>query len=197
MSDYMDFLARQAGYSSYSRYLQSEYWTVFCKHIRKKSCFCCRLESQLQVHHITYERLGQEWPTDVITVCDNCHVAIHDIAKAGTDLSQAHIVHRKSLQKKERRNQPQWVSFFKLLNRSSRQTPHELRIFLEHKGLSSSGKATDKAHRLGFVKKKEGREKWHLRKYLHMMQADKKLKKLRRQGKSIHPMVYKRALEQP
>jgi len=49
----------------------------------------------LDVHHITYERLGCERAEDVVTVCDICHSQIHSLAKhGGVPLREAHLVIR-------------------------------------------------------------------------------------------------------
>ena len=39
---------------------------------------CGRSGVQLEVHHNTYERLGQELPTDLVVLCRNCHQLYHD-----------------------------------------------------------------------------------------------------------------------
>lgn len=60
----------------YYEYIQSPEW----QQVRKralgywgyKCAICCSTEA-LQVHHRTYEHLGQEHPTDVIVLCDECH----------------------------------------------------------------------------------------------------------------------------
>ena len=31
----------------------------------------------LKVHHLTYERLGSEWPTDLQVLCHHCHSRVH------------------------------------------------------------------------------------------------------------------------
>jgi len=87
-----------------------------------------------------------------------------------------------------------WVTWFDLLNKSKHQTINQLKTFLIEKGLSDGNQATSEAFKFGFVRLIEGKEKWNKKKYLEMMQADKKLKKLQGQGrKEIHPMVYMRA----
>ena len=91
-----------------------------------------------------------------------------------------------------------WVSWFKLLNKSKKQTPGQLRAFLEAKGLVQKHQATTKAIKLGFARRTaDGTERWHLKKYINMMQADKKLKKLQARGVPIKPPYYYRALEVP
>ena len=93
-------------------------------------------------------------------------------------------------------NQKWWLPWQKLLNKAAQQTMMELQAFLNQKGLMEEIHATDKAYQLGFVREDEqGRERWSLRKYINMMKADKKVKKLQDQGKRIHPALVRRALE--
>jgi len=191
MSDYMNYLARRVGYATYDKYLHGEHWMLFSEGMRKKSCECCRRTENLQIHHITYDRLGEELPFDVVTVCGTCHIAIHEIASNGTPLNRAHIVYK---QKKNSRRKNEWVSWFKLLNNSKKETLDHLRSFLVERGLSDGEKATDKAFRLGFVKDEEGKERWNVKKYIKMMQADKKIKKCLAHGKDVHPMMHRHAL---
>lgn len=70
----------------YNQYITSAAWEAK-KEERKKvdnyRCVCCGRSEEhtrrgLQVHHITYERLGRENVyTDLCTVCGSCHKKIH------------------------------------------------------------------------------------------------------------------------
>lgn len=40
-------------------------------------CFRCQSEDRLNVHHITYERLGRERMSDLVTLCWSCHRKEH------------------------------------------------------------------------------------------------------------------------
>lgn len=201
MSKYMDYLARCIGYESYNKYLKSEHWLLFSEGIRSRRCFCCHSNKDLHVHHTDYSRLGQELPTDVVTVCGNCHQVIHDMVREGqTSLQNAHWV-LSNRRKKERgctkKGHKKWVSNWRqLLNKSKGQTITDLQSFLEEKGLLVAGPpwATDKAYRLGFAKMVEGKLMWNLPKYISMMQADKKLKKELEKGKPVHPALRQRSL---
>lgn len=99
---------------------------------------------------------------------------------------------------KDRANKKQnnWVSWFTLLNKSKRQTLDELRAFLIDKGLSDGLRATDKAYRLGFVRHRDGKERWNRRKYIAMMQSEKKQRKTEERGGTVHPMTRRRALSE-
>lgn len=39
--------------------------------------FRCTNKRKLQVHHLTYKRLGAELPEDVVVLCERCHVIEH------------------------------------------------------------------------------------------------------------------------
>jgi 5-methylcytosine-specific restriction endonuclease McrA len=66
----------------YRAYLRSDYWWRTRKRIYQRDRYECRIcgaREGLQVHHkfTSYERLGAELDTDLITVCDRCHKRIH------------------------------------------------------------------------------------------------------------------------
>lgn len=76
-------LQRQA----YTAYLRSPKW----KAIRAQVIFrdlgqCqasrggrpCLSRHEIEVHHITYVRFGREALTDLVTVCHECHVHLHN-----------------------------------------------------------------------------------------------------------------------
>jgi len=46
--------------------------------IAKDQCECCGATSQLELHHITYERLTCEDIDDLRVVCRSCHQNIHE-----------------------------------------------------------------------------------------------------------------------
>lgn len=65
----------------YQKYLNSKEW----KEKRQKrleidgyKCACCGSAKSLNVHHTTYERLYGEEMDDLITLCKDCHKAIHE-----------------------------------------------------------------------------------------------------------------------
>lgn len=41
------------------------------------ACECCGAKRNLQVHHLTYERLGREWDQDLEVLCRDCHEREH------------------------------------------------------------------------------------------------------------------------
>jgi len=61
-------------------YLHSEEWAnirldLFAN--RGEKCEICENEKMLQVHHLTYERIFNEDPADLIIVCAGCHYKLH------------------------------------------------------------------------------------------------------------------------
>lgn len=65
---------------SYHEYLKSKQW----QEIRRvkinnawHQCEWCGSRDQLEVHHLTYERLGYERMRDLLVLCHNCHAAHH------------------------------------------------------------------------------------------------------------------------
>lgn len=67
--------------AKYKKYLGSNEW----KNIRNKrlerdgfKCVCCGAAANLEVHHTTYDRIGNENIEDLITLCKDCHKAIHN-----------------------------------------------------------------------------------------------------------------------
>ena len=65
----------------YQEYLQTEYWKRFAHNARKRAGYHCqkcgRGNTLLDVHHLTYERRGKEWYSDVAVLCRHCHSVIH------------------------------------------------------------------------------------------------------------------------
>lgn len=65
----------------YAEYLKTEHWQSLRKKALKKASYRCQLcnaKVPLDVHHRTYERLGQEYLADVIVLCRECHRKFHD-----------------------------------------------------------------------------------------------------------------------
>jgi 5-methylcytosine-specific restriction endonuclease McrA len=68
-----------------SKYLWSPHWRAFRKlaldeqrqRLGLNICDYCENTSELQVHHLTYERLGSERLEDVSIVCKDCHDQFH------------------------------------------------------------------------------------------------------------------------
>lgn len=64
----------------YEQYLQTALWRMRRNRALRLSeyhCQRCGAPRQLQVHHLTYERLGDELDEDLEVVCRGCHLGIH------------------------------------------------------------------------------------------------------------------------
>lgn len=67
--------------SKFGTYYESEEWSNTRLRILKRDdheCQSCGATAEC-VHHITYERLGQENDLDLISLCNECHEIIHCI----------------------------------------------------------------------------------------------------------------------
>lgn len=67
-------------YLDYCSYIESDAWRERARHIRERDVYRCQVcgstEGPLEVHHLTYDSLGQEYDDDLITVCHSCHEKI-------------------------------------------------------------------------------------------------------------------------
>jgi len=75
------------GDAEHRRYLDSPGWKARSRRAileAGESCQQCGATGTLQVHHLTYERVGQELPEDLLVLCISCHNAIHARMPAGS-----------------------------------------------------------------------------------------------------------------
>lgn len=66
--------------NGYARYIRSAEWdNKRNKRLAEDRWTCTRCPSheRLQVHHLTYDRLGHEDLDDLVTLCDACHAKEH------------------------------------------------------------------------------------------------------------------------
>lgn len=66
---------------NYQEYLKSSKWEYIREWILTfwdHRCTICNSRKEVQVHHRTYERLGNELTTDLIVLCDRCHELHHN-----------------------------------------------------------------------------------------------------------------------
>lgn len=62
--------------ATYQDYLQSFEWQIKRQQVIDiwgGRCALCNSGGSLEVHHRTYERLGNERLTDLLPLCDDCH----------------------------------------------------------------------------------------------------------------------------
>lgn len=79
----------ELGHSTYRDYLKSDHWAELkkrfyaSKFVRRAlfgmpRCFaCCRFGLQMEVHHRTYKRLGNERLQDLALLREDCHEMAH------------------------------------------------------------------------------------------------------------------------
>ena len=71
------------GYKNYKDYLLSRHWIDFrsvCKQNKQYKCYMCQSKiKKLILHHLTYERLGNENLSDVVFMCHDCHTDVHTL----------------------------------------------------------------------------------------------------------------------
>lgn len=65
------------GFSSLKEYYRSERWSKWKALKRNRLCFCCKKTQQLELHHLTYERLCDEDENDLVWLCPECHEQVH------------------------------------------------------------------------------------------------------------------------
>lgn len=65
----------------YQDYLRSSHWHEYRKQQYRRAgykCENCKATNEpLQVHHLTYERLGCEEKGDTVVLCQGCHREAH------------------------------------------------------------------------------------------------------------------------
>lgn len=73
----------------YAEYLQTPWWKVRRNRALSRVKYCCercQVNRELQVHHTSYERLGQEADEDLQVLCRGCHLG-HHVAEITTNRS--------------------------------------------------------------------------------------------------------------
>lgn len=70
---------------NYKDYILSEQWSIIkidliaIRGSKCERCGCVRPANKLHIHHLTYERLGNEEPSDLEILCPLCHMHEHGI----------------------------------------------------------------------------------------------------------------------
>lgn len=74
------------GFSSYRDYLHAPHWqatrAAYRASAQPQDCICGETEG-LQLHHLSYERVGAERLTDLTPLCDRCHAMVHVLERRG------------------------------------------------------------------------------------------------------------------
>jgi hypothetical protein len=67
-------------HTAYAWYLGSAFWRErrdFILHRAGHTCEKCGKRRATEVHHLTYLRVFQELPSDLVALCKPCHTEIH------------------------------------------------------------------------------------------------------------------------
>lgn len=103
--------------ATYSEYLKSDYWKNKRRQVLQRdnySCNECGVKSNLQVHHLDYDTIGDEDLEDLITLCRKCHHNLHEIInrkKQEQRQAQKERWEQEALERKERlisENKAKW-----------------------------------------------------------------------------------------
>ena len=73
---------REEWFKWYNAYLGTNAWRIKREAVLERdnyTCQGCLKNKATQVHHLTYDRAGQEMLFDLISVCTQCHNLIHDL----------------------------------------------------------------------------------------------------------------------
>lgn len=84
--DRRDERLKSLGYNDYAGYLASPAWRKVKARYRKlviEACGLCGCDGSLDLHHTTYERVGEELPNDLVWLCRNCHRMVHVLEQRG------------------------------------------------------------------------------------------------------------------
>lgn len=69
------------GLPNYRAYLQGDHWQrLRARHLTEYGSKCHNCGAQpVELHHLTYERLGNESMSDLVALCDECHEGAHGV----------------------------------------------------------------------------------------------------------------------
>ena len=72
--------------TEYEKYLQSESWQNKVREVKRRAgyaCLLCMSPHRLEVHHRTYDRMGNELLEDLVVLCATCHQRHHGRQRSG------------------------------------------------------------------------------------------------------------------
>lgn len=81
LQDLVEILPREFPFDK-EAYLRSAQWQDIRRVILRRDQYtCCKCGNDgvpLEIHHITYARLGHEHYSDLVSLCRTCHQTVHD-----------------------------------------------------------------------------------------------------------------------
>lgn len=75
----------------YKEYISSPAWKMKAQAAKERAgnrCMVCNSDINIQAHHRTYERLGQELPEDITVLCAKCHELFSKTHRVGQYLRE-------------------------------------------------------------------------------------------------------------
>lgn len=90
---------------SYKDYLKTKHWInkkiQFLKNHKNECSMCGRKNCKLDLHHMTYENVGNEKLDDLVVLCNECHTKVHKNLDKFKDTTI--LKHLKEIKKKSRK----------------------------------------------------------------------------------------------
>lgn len=82
-SDYYNYIKSPQWQAKRKQYYSSKLYKTLKQNNKGWVCYCCgATDKQLDLHHRTYKRLGNEnIAVDLVPVCRDCHHSIHELHK--------------------------------------------------------------------------------------------------------------------
>lgn len=80
--------------AEYATYLQSSTWEILKTAALERfdrRCAICYSADELEVHHRTYDRLGDEFISDLVPLCRLCHKRHHGALAAFTNRQSSEV----------------------------------------------------------------------------------------------------------
>jgi hypothetical protein len=79
-----DVRLRELGYADYHAYLHSPAWRdLKRRYYDAHPAICMCGDTNVHLHHKTYERVGREELDDLVPLCERCHEHVHALEAAG------------------------------------------------------------------------------------------------------------------
>lgn len=72
--------------TEYAAYLRSPHWRRLRKRYQAErpwACDICEDDERLELHHKTYDRVGDGQLDDLIPLCQRCHSLLHQLVREG------------------------------------------------------------------------------------------------------------------
>ena len=106
-----------------NEYLKSPHWRQFRKSAKKHLPMeCpCGARSGLDLHHLTYDRLGRERLDDVAWLCRDCHDALHRDDPAGGLFDPSRYPQRETPRDEQEERRRAHAARIRLVNKAKRK----------------------------------------------------------------------------